>query len=49
MGEIPVGSWGEEEKGDELFDPVDIGSLGLYAVVAGAANLSDLIEQFGWV
>jgi hypothetical protein len=32
---------------DESLDPIDIGALGAYTVVPRAANLTNLIEQFG--
>jgi hypothetical protein len=33
---------------DEAFDPVDIGFLGSWTVVARADRLADLIEELGF-
>jgi len=36
-------------KEDEPFDPVDVGFLGLVAVVTETENVTDLIKQFWFV
>ena len=36
-------------KEDKAFDPMDVSFLGLVTVVTETENVTDLIEQFGFV